>query len=288
MIELSCACGAALQVDELYAGGHVVCHACGSSVLVAADAVAEEHFRFQCPHCHTRVVARKTSAGKKSQCPACEKLYVVPDPPPLFLPEPIKDRRIELATDDLALRFGLPFEVGKRGPAPAAPPQPRFLHSPSAPRDNVEPINLPLPAERPCRGSGFESTVLEIPIENLVEPPITDRELGQSADPPAVPNGHLADAALTADWTPVDFPPDEEPLASGSESSHAPTAAAIPSRDHPEKPASVGELQVVSGSCSGQRIRLDFHHFLVGAELDCNLRPDGLARQPAPLRLQEG
>src|SRR5579864_5131027 len=110
MIHLKCDCGALLEVLEVYAGGHVVCHTCGSSVTVPSQGAVEERFRFHCPHCETRVVARKTSAGKKSQCPSCGKIYVVPDPPPEIDPaSPLgrsKDetgRRYELTTDDLAL-----------------------------------------------------------------------------------------------------------------------------------------------------------------------------------------
>jgi pSer/pThr/pTyr-binding forkhead associated (FHA) protein len=56
-------------------------------------------------------------------------------------------------------------------------------------------------------------------------------------------------------------------------SSSAPTAAAIPHFEAPAKPASVGELQVMSGSCTGTRIRMDFRRFVVGNERDCDLRP---------------
>jgi hypothetical protein len=56
-------------------------------------------------------------------------------------------------------------------------------------------------------------------------------------------------------------------------SSSAPTAASIPQLDGGPRPPSVGELQVVSGSCVGKRIRMDFRRFVVGHERDCDLRP---------------
>ena len=39
------------------------------------------------------------------------------------------------------------------------------------------------------------------------------------------------------------------------------------------RPSSVGELHVVSGDCTGKRIRMDFRRFVVGNERDCDLRP---------------
>ena len=51
------------------------------------------------------------------------------------------------------------------------------------------------------------------------------------------------------------------------------TAAAIPQISSTSKPASAGELQVLNGSCSGQRIPMDFRRFVVGVERDCDLRP---------------
>ena len=122
MIHIHCACGALAEVSELYAGGQVLCQACGAMVLVPADLTAEDKFRFHCPHCETRVVARKSSAGKKSQCPVCEKVYIVPEPPPESISLPQKDsRRIEIGTDELALRIGLPFPVGKLDPVISNP-----------------------------------------------------------------------------------------------------------------------------------------------------------------------
>jgi len=102
MIHLDCACGTRLEVLDLYAGGHVVCHSCGASVLVPADAAAlEEKFRFHCPHCEARVVGRRGSAGKKSECPSCGKLYTVPEPPSdSDVLEFHNERRIKIDTDD--------------------------------------------------------------------------------------------------------------------------------------------------------------------------------------------
>jgi hypothetical protein len=273
MIHIQCACGEQLQVLELYAGGHVLCHVCGSSVSVPADSRADEKFRFHCPHCETRVVARKTSAGKKSQCPACEKIYIVPDPPEEPTPSPPKDsRRIEIATDDLALRFGLPFPVGKLEPVSAAPPQPRFLHSPSEIDEGreTEPP-LPLPAHILPKSDDADATtpVLEEPPRD--ELPLSaglDRRNGDSQTVAGLGNGHPGETA-----TPTDWPRNLGASTSREDSSSAPTAAAIPQMPFPAKPASVGELQVLSGNCCGQRIRLDFHHFVVGAERDCDLRP---------------
>ena len=141
MMHIQCACGSEFEVAEVYAGGQVHCHACGATVLVPADQADDDKFRFQCPHCKARVIGRKSSAGKKSQCPACEQIYIVPDPPSESVsPSPKESRRIELSTDDLALRIGLPFPVGKLEPPIAAPPQPRYVHSPFDRPDDGQPF----------------------------------------------------------------------------------------------------------------------------------------------------
>src|SRR5579862_8596771 len=128
MIDLECACGTRWQVLEAYAGGQVRCHACGSSVQVpAAGSAFEDRFRFHCPHCESRVLARKASAGKKSECPACGKIYIIPDPPTdPELPSQKDERRISIDTDELSLRIGLPFPVGKLDSSEAATPRPRY------------------------------------------------------------------------------------------------------------------------------------------------------------------
>jgi pSer/pThr/pTyr-binding forkhead associated (FHA) protein len=56
-------------------------------------------------------------------------------------------------------------------------------------------------------------------------------------------------------------------------SSSAPTAASLPQLENAMRPSSVGELHVVSGDCTGKRIRMDFRRFVVGNERDCDLRP---------------
>jgi FHA domain len=252
---IHCACGASLQVSELYAGGQVLCQSCGAMVLVPTDLTAEDKFRFHCPHCETRVVARKSSAGKKSQCPVCEKVYIVPEPPPDIDSLPQKDsRRIEIGTDELALKIGLPFPVGKLDPVISNPPQARYLHNPDIESEAARYTGA-LPAHvLPAADSDRPN--FEPPLEDL-----SDRQF-------FLPSPDHHEATPTAEW-----PRTPEPAASWSPSSTAPTAAAIPQMMVATKPASVGELQVVSGSCSGERIRLDFHHFVVGAERDCNLRP---------------
>jgi pSer/pThr/pTyr-binding forkhead associated (FHA) protein len=258
MIHLICACGASLEVSELYAGGQVLCQTCGAPVLVPADHMAEDRFRFHCPHCETRVVARKSSAGKKSQCPVCEKVYIVPEPPPEFDSLPSKDpRRIEIGTDELALKIGLPFPVGKLEPVTSRPPEARYLHNPSVDGETAHHLDS-LPAH-----------VLPTPEDNrrANEPPPIEDLL---ARPFYAPGGIHHETAPTAEWSRTPQPAaarEPEP------SSTAPTAAAIPQMTAAAKPASVGELQVMTGSCSGQRIRLNFHRFMVGAERDCNLRP---------------
>ncbi len=256
MIHLNCACGASLEVSELYAGGQVLCQACGAMVLVPADLRAEDKFRFHCPHCETRVVGRKSSAGKKSQCPVCEKVYIVPEAPPEFDSLPSKDgRRIEIATDELALKIGLPFPVGKLEPVTSRPPQPRYVHDPSADAEAARhTASLPahvLPAPEDIRRPPDEP-----PIEDLL------------ARPYSIRGGNHHEAAPTAEW------PRTPQLGGGwGPSSTAATAAAIPQMSVAAKPSGVGELQIVGGNCTGQRILLDFHHFVVGAERDCNLRP---------------
>jgi hypothetical protein len=267
MIQLKCACGAELQVLELYAGGHVLCHACGASIRIPAESAVDDRFRFHCPHCETRVVARKTSAGKKSQCPACEKVYVVPDPP-TELSAPKESRRIEIATDDLALRFGLPFPVGKLEPATAAPPQPRYVHSAPAPADDARRTEPPLPTHILPKGRETGSATREPPVDKFPVAAGLDPPREDSLASSALANAHLGEAGPT-----IEGPRAGESSSSWGESSSAPTAAAIPQMTLSGRPASVGELQVLSGNCSGQRIRLDFHRFVVGAERDCDLRP---------------
>jgi pSer/pThr/pTyr-binding forkhead associated (FHA) protein len=287
MMHIQCACGAELEVAEIYAGGQVHCHACGATVLVPADQAADDKFRFQCPHCKARVVGRKSSAGKKSQCPACEQIYIVPDPPSDSVsPLPKESRRIELSTDDLALRIGLPFAVGKLEQPPVEPPHPRYMHSPfDRPDDgqHVEPLHtMALPA-----GEQEETTKLDLRV---------DRSAPSVGPGPQRDDQQTTTFLATAPASPVSVPPVSVPSASrppasrsqppappewarthGSPSSvtssSAATAAAMPQMTAPTKPASVGELQIVTGHHSGERIRLDFHRFLIGAERDCDLRP---------------
>jgi hypothetical protein len=270
MIHLDCACGTRLEVLDLYAGGHVVCHSCGASVLVPADAVAlEEKFRFHCPHCEARVVGRRGSAGKKSECPSCGKMYTVPEPPSdSDVLEFHNDRRITLDTDDLAARIGLPFPVGRLEPPTAPRPQPRFLHPPEdvvAAREEPHPWPLPeiiqqTPPEPPP------------PVPPAAKAPAAPR-VAPSRPPADVWGGsksleeHLAEMMDPNRQMVVDAASAIQP------SSSAPTAASIPQLEGASKPPSVGELQVVSGSCIGKRIRMDFRRFVVGHERDCDLRP---------------
>jgi hypothetical protein len=271
MIHLDCACGTRMEVLDLYAGGHVVCHSCGASVLVPADAVAlEEKFRFHCPHCEARVVGRRGSAGKKSQCPACGKAYTVPEPPSdSDVLESHADRRIHLDTDDLVARIGLPFPVGRLEPRVSPRPQPRYLHPPeevAAARE--DPLPWPLPPEKtappvdlqPVNGQASPQTPPRPVAEEQL--PLTevwsggkslDRHLAQIMDP----NRQMVVGSTSS------FEP----------SSSAPTAASISQIESQAKESSVGELHVVSGSCTGKRIRMDFRRFVVGNERDCDLRP---------------
>ncbi len=138
---------------------------CGASVLVPANAVAlEEKFRFHCPHCEARVLGRRGSAGKKSQCPSCGKAYTVPEPPSdSDILESHSDRRIHLDTDDLAARIGLPFPVGRLEPRVSPRPQPRYLHPPeevAAARE--EPLPWPLPPEVMPPPAELEPTIEQL------------------------------------------------------------------------------------------------------------------------------
>jgi FHA domain len=269
MIHLDCVCGTRLEVLDLYAGGHIVCHRCGASVNVPADAaVLEEKFRFHCPYCEARVVGRRGSAGKKSQCPSCGKMYTVPEPPSdSDILESQTDRRIHLDTDDLAARIGLPFPVGRLEPRVPVQPQPRFMHPPeevAAARE--DPIPWPLPdLTAPAEAQSAASDVLPYaPSQAHAEArlPLTDlwsgaRSLDQHLAEMMDPNRQMVVGSSSA----------VEP------SSSAPTAPSIPQVDGPAKPASVGELQIVSGNGVGKRIRMDFRRFLIGNERDCDLRP---------------
>jgi hypothetical protein len=272
MIHLDCACGNRMEVIDLYAGGHVVCHACGASLFVPADAaVLEEKFRFHCPHCEARVVGRRGSAGKKSNCPACGKAYTVPEPPSdSDVLESHADRRIYIDTDDLAVRMGLPFPVGKLDPQTPPEPQPRFLHPPedvAAARE--EPIPWPLPEVAPTPPRPDPQ-----PAVAYIQPHDPAPSIAESRQPQTQVWGgskpldqHLAEIMDPNRQMVVDS------LSSIQPSSSAPTAASIPHFDGTKRPSSVGELQVISGSCIGQRIRMDFRRFVIGKERDCDLRP---------------
>jgi pSer/pThr/pTyr-binding forkhead associated (FHA) protein len=75
---------------------------------------------------------------------------------------------------------------------------------------------------------------------------------------------------------PAPYPPDAEPL----DSMAAATSDGVPTAEmlqfSSSAPDSEGELQVINGSCSGQRIRMAFHRLVVGAARDCDLRPSPL------------
>ncbi len=263
MIELLCICGTRLQVLEVYAGGNVVCHACGSAVHVPADApAAEEKFRFRCPHCETRVVARRASAGKKSQCPACAKVYIVPEPPPGEAPLPNGDnRRISLDLDDLALRLSLPFPVGKldQNPPPP-PPRPRYLHSPEEVGDKLNEGQAPLVSHDAQPDNRF---FVPLPPPDDVSP--------LEPDEPPVAIEARAWTPKTPAWFPGPATPHVPPAVHPLEG--VPTSPAIePLVTESESPG-VGELRIISGSCRGERIRIDFHRLVVGTERDCDLRP---------------
>jgi hypothetical protein len=266
MIPLRCACGAELQVHEVYSGGQVFCHACGSPVLVPSDLAFEDKFRFHCPHCEARVVARKASAGKKSQCPVCQKIYVVPTPPSesdSSLPK--NDQRITLDADELLFPSGLPFAIGKRDTHRPEAPHPRYLH-----RGDIEQHDQTGPP--PEAQSGTVEAVTPLPPPTLEpEAPATDAPL-RGAPP----------------LQRIDYPRDEARLPrhqEGADESMEPNGATEPPPvespaiesdvvELPESPR-VGELRIVSGNCGRQPIRLDFRQFVVGTERDCNLRPAG-------------
>jgi predicted RNA-binding Zn-ribbon protein involved in translation (DUF1610 family) len=265
-----------IEVLEVYAGGHVVCQSCGSSVAVPLDdGFVDEKFRFHCPHCETRVLARKASAGKKSECPACGKVYVIPDPPlvdttPEVTPPSVEDeRRIKIDTDELMLRFGLPFPVGKLEKTIPAAPQPRYLHR--ADQQPDEPQATPdeaLPRDQ-------SSVAAHVPAS---PPSVSTTHRAPPGPQPPVLGGLTAQDPRSFDEERVGI--DSSVFARGS--NLAVTRAAIPqmpsipspipSMPSPVKPASSGELQVLTGNCSGQRIRMTFRRFVVGTERDCDLR----------------
>src|ERR1700722_3970250 len=267
MMHIQCACGAEFEVAEVYAGGQVHCHACGATVLVPTDQAADDKFRFQCPHCKARVLGRKSSAGKKSQCPACDQIYIVPDPPSESVsPYPKESRRIELSTDDLALRIGLPFAVGKLEPPPVEAPHPRYMHSPfDRPNDGqqIEPLNT---TASPA-GQQDETTKFDLRANRSVQPVAPPPPQDEQQTTTFLASAPPPQPAAPPEWARTHGSPSE------GASSSAPTAAAIPHMSAPTKSASVGELQIVTGHQSGERIRLDFNRFLIGAERDCDLRP---------------
>jgi hypothetical protein len=172
-----------------------------------------------------------------------------------------------LDTDDLSARIGLPFPVGRLEPRVPVLPQPRFMHPPeevAAARE--DPIPWPLPdLTVPAETQAAASDVLpDAPSQAHAEArlPLTDlwsgaRSLDQHLAEMMDPNRQMVVGSSSA----------VEP------SSSAPTAPSIPQVDGPAKPASVGELQIVSGNGVSQRIRMDFRRFLIGNERDCDLRP---------------
>ena len=115
LIGVACTCGEQISVMDVYAGGHVRCPKCGGMVHVEGEPCeVEAKFRFSCPHCSTRVTARKASVGKRSKCPACQREYVVPKPPPekdAFAN--VVRKRIDLDVDELGQSTLLPFTIGK-------------------------------------------------------------------------------------------------------------------------------------------------------------------------------
>jgi len=267
MIDLECACGAHWQVLEVYAGGQVRCHGCGSPVQVPAVAgVSDDRFRFHCPHCESRVLARKASAGKKSECPACGKIYIIPDPPTDPELTTHKDeRRISIDTDELSLRIGLPFPVGKLDSSVVPAPRPRYLHTPGESRVNE--LDVPAPPVLPGRPDVPEPVAEPSPDRPFITNPVpSPRSVAQAYA------GTEADRRGLAVASPEWNRPFESPGLAAAPNLVV-TAAAIPQISSTSKPASAGELQVLNGSCSGQRIPMDFRRFVVGVERDCDLRP---------------
>lgn len=135
LVGVACTCGENINVEEVYAGGQVRCPKCGDMVHVDPNLVAEEsRFRFPCPHCGTRVSARKGSIGKQSKCPACTRVYTIPKP--VQIPDAfanLENRRIEID----------PSELGLKGPvAPSIPTLarvPNFIEPKPAPVVPVRP-----------------------------------------------------------------------------------------------------------------------------------------------------
>jgi predicted RNA-binding Zn-ribbon protein involved in translation (DUF1610 family) len=131
LIAVACKCGEQISVMDVYAGGHVRCPKCGDMVHVDSEIPkGEAKFRFSCPHCSKRVVARKASVGKHSKCPACQREYVVPQPPEeVDAFANVTRKRIELDIGDLEGSTLLPFTLGKMQsleprPKPVAPVRP--------------------------------------------------------------------------------------------------------------------------------------------------------------------
>jgi len=293
MIQLVCACGAQLDVLEVYAGGHVICHVCGGSVQIPADIVAaNEKIRFHCPHCNRRVVAKRSSAGKKSNCPACSQPYVVPEPPQEtdLGPEP-DSRRIRL-DDELPMFPTFPFPVGKLDTRTPPAPRPRYLHTPEeveAKHDGVGPILIfdesrhgPMVSTPEHLEPDPSKPDRPTPDRSAPEPSMPDRSIPHripTVEAPLTPARPASVQVLEHDQTrEFDTARREAALtinspAFSSVANSIPTAAAIPQIHFSTKPASVGELEVIGGSSNGQRIRMDFHHFVVGYERDCDLRP---------------
>jgi hypothetical protein len=262
MIHFACGCGAQLEVEEIFLGGHVMCQACGTSVQVPADLISEdEKFRFNCPHCRVRVTARKLSAGKKSQCPSCGLNYIVPEPPeePPSL-SPKKGKRIEI-DEDVDVLPSLSISHWKRDKNQPAPPQPRFLHS---------------FAEIQAAQDVAEMPAIEIEPAPTQDPaPVLEPKAEDTPDVGAniVEPDEIADDAFpaTARDLPTPFAESAPPL----RDRNLPTADAIPQMGFERQIASVGELRVIRRGRQEQAIRMDFARLLVGYEADCDLRPSG-------------
>jgi len=159
LIGVACACGEQINVMDVYAGGHVRCPKCGDMVHVEGDYPdGETKIRFACPHCQTRVVARKKSVGKHSRCPSCQRTYVVPEPieaPDAF--SVVERKRIELDIREIEGMVPLALGVGRMP----------TIEMPTIPEKPVRPTNATT-GELRVRGAEHEGRTIPLNFSRFI------------------------------------------------------------------------------------------------------------------------
>lgn len=234
-IRFSCPCGAALQSADEFSGGQIHCEVCGSMVVVPDPAwESAPKIRYPCPNCATPLVAKATSPGKRSKCPACDQVYLVPhvEPQPVvnqFDESREPDRRLKIDTHQVGI---LPDNMNQlRRDNQGAEGQYRFLptgeiiairHDQNTAQQPQH--TIPLAPDSP--------TAAPVPVDQHT-PHMQSMPLAPTNDPMAPPP--VAGAAPSAQQEYAPFGPKPQPYV-------APTDSPLPDLTTPAQPA--GDLPV--------------------------------------------